>query len=246
MPTQEVATELEWSDVARNLARAMTARGEWAGCPVPLPGFRLHIEDRSPYKRLEHAIQEDRIHVCTNDDVREDQAIVNQWYSRRRQCEVVVVHEGIGKARRARCLAIPNSHTAMKFKATVETLGASIAWDFEMEVKAIQLLAGHVEGHKLRQYLMTGMFLETSSRSGVTYLFRKLRPTLAIRPDNRGGTRVLCALCLHPIAYYAGTFAGSMTPTDDVIAHLLLMRGDEPLFWRRANQHSPSSPEAAI
>lgn len=37
-----------------------------------------------------------------------------------------------------------------------------------------------------------------------------------------------------------------MTPTDDVIAHLTLMRGDEPMFWRRANQHGPDRPEAGL
>lgn len=37
-----------------------------------------------------------------------------------------------------------------------------------------------------------------------------------------------------------------MVPTDDVIAHLLLMRGDERLFWRRANQHHPLDPESGL
>jgi hypothetical protein len=37
-----------------------------------------------------------------------------------------------------------------------------------------------------------------------------------------------------------------MTPTDDVIAHLLLMRGDEAEYWGQANQHRPESPEAGL
>jgi hypothetical protein len=37
-----------------------------------------------------------------------------------------------------------------------------------------------------------------------------------------------------------------MCPTDDVIAHLALMRGDEAMFWRRCNQHPPYRPEAGL
>lgn len=58
--------------------------------------------------------------------------------------------------------------------------------------------------------------------------------------------QILAALCLHPIGFYQGTWAGSMVPTDEVIAHLLLMRGDEPLYWRRANQHPAWSPLAGL
>ena len=95
----------------------------------------------------------------------------------------------------------------------------------------------------MKQYLLTGMFLETSKRSGVHYLFRRLRPTVAISPSS---TKILCTLCLHPIGYYAESWAGAMCPTDDVVAHLMLMRADEPMFWRRANQHAPWRPEAGL
>jgi hypothetical protein len=37
-----------------------------------------------------------------------------------------------------------------------------------------------------------------------------------------------------------------MCPTDDVIAHLMLMRGDEALLWRKANQHPSWVPESGI
>ena len=59
-------------------------------------------------------------------------------------------------------------------------------------------------------------------------------------------TNILCAMCLHPIGYYAGSWAGAMCPTDDVLAHLMLMRGDEKMFWRRANQHAAYLPEAGL
>jgi hypothetical protein len=57
---------------------------------------------------------------------------------------------------------------------------------------------------------------------------------------------VRCTLCLHPIGYYANSWAGAMCPTDDVIAHLMMMRADEPMFWRKANQHPPHRPEAGL
>lgn len=125
------------------------------------------------------------------------------------------------------------------------TLGASDAWSLETESTALQTLAGMLRHRQFRQYLLTGSFLERSQRSGVHYLFRKLRPTLAF--SSRGDQmRILCALCLHPIAYYSGSWAGAMCPTDDVIAHLALMRGDEHMFWKRANQHPSWRKEAGI
>lgn len=45
---------------------------------------------------------------------------------------------------------------------------------------------------------------------------------------------------------YRNTMCGAMCPTDDVMAHLLLMRGDEHMFWRRANQHPPHSPNSGL
>lgn len=93
---------------------------------------------------------------------------------------------------------------------------------------------------------MTGAFIETSPRSGVTYMFRRLRPTLAIKAGPDGDLRILCGLCLHPIGYYAGTWGGAMCPTDDVIAHLCLMRGDEPKFWANSNQHEANHPACGV
>jgi type III restriction enzyme len=56
----------------------------------------------------------------------------------------------------------------------------------------------------------------------------------------------LCALCLHPIGYYGDTWAGVMCPTDEVIAHLLMMRGSEEKFWANANQHPIDHPAAGV
>jgi hypothetical protein len=63
--------------------------------------------------------------------------------------------------------------------------------------------------------MLTGHFPEISKRSGVTYLFRRGRPTIALRQDEEVNY-ALCALCLHPIGYYGDTWAGVMCPTDEV------------------------------
>lgn len=119
------------------------------------------------------------------------------------------------------------------------------AWGIEQEAAAIQTLTTLLRHHQFKSYMLTGMFMEASQRSGVHYLFRKLRPTVAL--TLKGKTpKVLAALCMHPIAYYEGTWAGAMTPTDEVIAHLMLMRGDEHMYWRRANQHPAWMPQAGL
>src|SRR3546814_10910453 len=50
---------------------------------------------------------------------------------------------------------------------------------------------------------------------------------LVMRSHGIDEMRWLCALCLHPIGYYENSWAGAMCPTDDVIAHLMLMRRSE-------------------
>lgn len=127
----------------------------------------------------------------------------------------------------------------------MNTIGIAPAWGIEAESKAIQKLATLLKPHAFRTYMLTGMFLETSNRSRVTYLFRRLRPTVAMSTAGQTVT-VLCGLCLHPIGYYEDTWAGSLVPSDEVIAHLMLMRGDEHLFWKQANQHPAHAVESGI
>ena len=96
-----------------------------------------------------------------------------------------------------------------------------------------------------RLYLLTGHFAEICKRSGLTYLFRKGRPTIALRRDEHF-SYALCALCLNPIGYHGDTWAGVMCPTDEVIAHLLMMRGSEEKYWANANQHPIDRPAAGV
>jgi hypothetical protein len=205
---------------------------------MPIDGMPLTIEPRY-YK----AAELERIGQKEREPPRPDDrpiTVRNAWHDRRHG--TIWVYEEDGRVRHLKA----GRHRRLDME--VMTLGASVAWGIEQEGRAVQLLGTLLKHHAFKQYLLTGMFLETSERSGLTYLFRKLRPTVVLdaRDQEANTTRVLCCLCMHPIGFYDDTWAGAMTPTDDVIAHLMLMRGDEPMLWRRSNQHPPWAPEAGL
>ena len=208
---------------------------EWAGIPMPLADTRLVVEPTYPKAAELAAIGAGEVEKLDGVTIR------NRFWSSRLRSEIVIWDES-GKLQWGRL----SSFNSLPF--ALSTLGCADAWGIEQEHNAIRTLGGMVSHRQLKQYLLTGMFLETSQRSKLTYLFRRLRPTVVLdaRQKDATSTRVLAALCLHPIAYYEGSWAGAMCPTDDVIAHLALMRGDEVMFWRRANQHPPHRPEAGL
>lgn len=212
------------------------ARGDWAGIPMPLDGERLIIE---PTYRKAKELMEFGAKPAKPDD---GWRLRNRWYSDRKRCDILIMEKD-GKIAWG---LVPGIH---HISHDLTTLGCSDAWGLEQEGRALQLLGTMLRHRQMKQYILTGMFLERSARSGVTYLFRRLKPTVACSADKsnpNASMRILAALCMHPIAYYAGSWAGSMCPTDDVIAHLSLMRGDEAMFWRRCNQHPPYRPEAGL
>lgn len=220
----------------RNALQGVAERDcEWAGIPMPLDGQRLVIEPTYPNaKALSEIGAPKREELPANVKVR------NIFWSTRWRCRVWVYEED-GKVGHA---LTPGAHHV---SLDLETLRSAVAWGIEQEANAIQLLASLLPHHQFKNYLLTGMFLETSQRSGVVYMFRKLKPTVAIRLNTKDDTsRILCTMCMHPIAFYEGSWAGAMAPTDDVIAALMLMRGDEHMFWKRSNQHSPEKPEAGL
>lgn len=199
---------------------------------MPLEGHRLVIEPNYPKAMQLMAIGEDV------DEEPTDHRVRNVFYSTKLRCDVVVM-ERDGRVRFGIRPAIHH------LTHDLQTLGASYAWGIEQESAALRTLATLIRPHAFKQYLLSGMFLESSRRSKITYLFRRLKPTAVLRARGES-MRVMCTLCLHPIGYYEGSWAGAMCPTDDVIAHLMLMRGDEPMLWRRANQHAPHRPEAGL
>lgn len=210
---------------------------EWAGIPMPIEGLPLIIEPTYPNA-------EGLMKIGRKEPGDEDAgwSLINRWYSSRHRADVLIMRDPEGKIVHGK---LPAFH---HIKHDLNSLGASDAWGLEQEHRALQLLGEMVSHRQMKHYILTGMFLEKSKRSGVTYLFRRLKPTVACAAGGRpeDSMRILCCLCMHPIAYYADSWAGAMCPTDDVIAHLALMRGDEAMFWRRCNQHPPYRPEAGL
>ena len=212
---------------------------EWAGMPIPVTGEKLIIADGYPFKKqyetLGFAPKESELIYIE----REDETHTTFWSDRHHSYIVVfrnkegrVVHWG----------QVPPIN---RLNLALTTMGCSVAWSIESEARALRTLAELVTYVAFKYYLLTGTFLESSKRSGIFYVFRKLRPTVAMTGAT-GDMRILCSLCLHPIGYYQDSHAGALCPTDDVISHLMLMRADEHYFWRKANQHHPIHPEAAI
>lgn len=215
------------------IRRVSGAHKEWAGIPMPLDDARLVVEPRHPRAKELMGLGQPRA-AAAEDGYR----MRNSWWSHEKRGWIVVMDtpDGISWGYE------PGMH---HLDHDIRTMGCSVAWGLEQESKALRALGELVRHHQLKDYLLSGMFLESSPRSHVTYVFRKLKPTVAIA--NKGGAlSILCTLCLHPIAYYEGSWAGAMCPTDDVIAHLMLMRGDERMLWKRANQHPAWVPESGL
>lgn len=228
--------------------------GEWQGVPVPVPELRMQLCEGHPLAgkiaEAERIIYppEPGSRACHDDEGRE--VLVNKWFSYSRHTWVYLLRDLATGRTKALTEPVSPDSSMTRLTYALSTLAASGAWALDAEANALAKLAGLLSGQQIRTYFLTGSFLETSRRSRVTYLFRKLRPTVAMTSRNRDQKndhmRCLAVLCLHPVGFYRETWAGCMTPTDDVIAHLMLMRGDEPGFWRQASQHDAWSPQAGL
>ncbi len=225
-----------WNAVRTTVGRLSELKGEWAGIPLPIGDEHPLIVEKS-YRFAPAFTRPPEETALENGDKLKRSFRSTKW-----RCLIYIIERPDGKVYH---LKAPHVHG---LGYALGTMMASVAWGIEQEHNALNLLGTLIKHHAFKSYLLTGAFLETSKRSGLTYMFRKLRPTVVI--DSRGGgdseARCLVCLCQHPVGYYQGTWAGALCPTDDVIAHLMLMRGDEVMFWRRSNQHHPSMPEAGL
>jgi hypothetical protein len=221
------------AQVRNNLRSLASLRDQWCGLPMPLEDSDLTVDPRYP---LAHVFKPKE---QVTDEYDTACKMRNTFYSHHKRRDILIWSEADGK------IEWGTSGGVHHFTQDLETMGASVAWGIEQESAAIQLLATMIPHHAFKKYLLTGMFLERSERSGVFYVFRRLKPTVATSGAT-GDMKIIAVLCMHPIAYYSGTWAGAMCPTDDVIAHLSLMRGDEALYWRRCNQHPAYRPEAGL
>lgn len=249
-----VKSPTTWQDVRKGVDRLSDQKEEWEGIPIPLPGIPLRLREghdmREASALFDRATNDVEIEItCGGGDIREDEFIRNVWYSKRLQCKVYVYQQG-DKVFLAKEFA---SHDLCmeRLNLWLQTLGASDAWDEDAEARAREKLRGMLTERQWRHYDLTGSFLEKSPRSQLTYMFRRLRPTVVMSPRHKPGSltdSMLCiaVLCMHPIGYYDRSWGGCMVPSDDVIAHLSWMRGDEAGYWGQANQHQSWHPEAGL
>lgn len=240
----EPGDQFSLNSVIHGLRRVAKEKSEWAGIPTPLSGEQLIVEKSYPCaegfnRAVNNATRRPVERVCRTVDIDETVSLRNTFWSWRWRSDIDI-WEQAGKIRWGLHPAVHG------FPFVLATLGCSDAWSLETECRALETLRTLVSHRQFRQYLLTGTFIESSKRSNLKYVFRRLRPTVVLTCSRGDEIRVLCALCLHPIAYYARSWAGAMCPTDDVISHLMLMRGDEPMLWKRANQHPAWRPEAGL
>ena len=113
----------------------------------------------------------------------------------------------------------------------------------ESELEAGRKLASLISPEDYECYVVTGA-LSVTGKSGTLYIIRKSRPTLAFAQEPR--MKALCALCMHPLGYFSSSWMGAMPPTDEVVAHLLMIRSDEHYFWRKANQIPFDEPNSGV
>lgn len=223
---------------ARNRLREIARKsGQWAGLPMDLEGESMVVHPSYPWAHILNAKRERRIAAHQGGELR----VRNYFWSVRHRCYVWIAQRADGQ-----CISIPDVGTGNSVDMEMRTMACSAAWGIEQESRALKLLGTLVRHHTFAHYLLTGQFLEHSPRSGITYMFRKLRPTIATKEGPDGRMRILTCLCLHPIGYYEQTWAGAMCPTDDVIAHLMLMRGDEHRYWKDANHIPPGRPNSGV
>jgi hypothetical protein len=248
-----IAGDVSWKTVRRLIDRKSEKDDEWQGFPVPLPGIDCRLHDRHPMREKIRQFQLD-VALGREDELKvTGERVVNEWFSRRIGKYVIIVEHSDGRRETIAYWKSPDC-SMDRLNFWLQTIGASDAWDWDAERKAKAKLRAMVTPRAYRHYDLTGSFFETSPRSGLTYVFRRLRPTIVLSPRpteamvKRGSDhmRCLCCLCFHPIGYYEETWAGCLVPTDDVIAHVEMMRGDEAYYWRKANQHAPHLPEAGL
>lgn len=246
---------LTYDDMRRNFDSLAEQVEEWHGIPIPLPELPLRLHARHPMQKFYREWQDEvdgveiEVMVGGPNEVTDDEVIRNEFFSRKANARIVILQQG-DKVFHVKILRSPDQ-SMDRLKYWINTIGSSDAWDMDAEYKAREKLRGMVTERQWRHYDLTGSFFESSSRSRLLYVFRRLRPTVVLSPRQKPDAltesmRCIAVLCMHPIGYYGESWGGCLVPTDDVIAHLTFMRGDEAGYWGEANQHASWTPEAGL
>lgn len=251
-----------WSEVRDRMNEVQKRRGVLGGAPMPMVGIELVIEPRYPNQGLNGFAFDEEYDLDNPDELikalahhllplLEDRLPkieeLNQWFSFARQVTVTVYRERYkdGACSGSKVSTYPAAADRyMMFADTLQV--AAHVWSLDAELKAQSKLREMISDQQWKTYVLAGAFAETSKRSLVTYIFRKGKPTVAIGTLKSGMRSPLCTLCMHGIGYYARTHAGCLVPSDEVISHLLFVRGDEHCYWRQANQTPVYYPQSGI
>ncbi|MBI3956882.1 MAG: hypothetical protein HY340_02730 [Candidatus Kerfeldbacteria bacterium] len=235
------------------LDEMLQQRGIYHGVPLGVGAEHITTENPSLQQLLDRAgIQPENDEPPPDEDGSPSDApdwlIVNEWKTSRawRGAQVWVTLERHRETGRARVWLAPFIPHALRQQVLLDTGGMRCRYtDLQAELRAQRRLREMISDNQWHAFVLADAFLE-HGRSGVIYFLRKNRPTLALGLATDGMYRTLGALCLHPLGYYTGTHAGVMAPSDEVIAHLLHIRGDEHFFWRKANQIPLDSPYSGV
>jgi hypothetical protein len=191
------------------------------------------------------------VHVCKNSDMNNFEWEVNGWPTSG-YVSIMALYEYDGdengvprntKLRPIRRWIFRRNLTNERIAMLIDSWGLRYgAVSVEAEIAAQAYLLKRLTEKQRRSYILGGNFVEESKRSGCAYLLRKGLPTLAFGRENK----LLCALCLHSFGAFSKSFVGLMPPSDEVLAHLLLIRGDEARFWKKSGQHPAWDPMSGI
>lgn len=208
---------------------------------VPLPP--IHDMQRQMVMASDVPLHDFRVVARTEfeEELAKKLKIRNSWSSLGDQ-EVCVIDTEEGP------MVLPRPHAGLRLRKILDSciLRSGMSIRAETELRAMDSLRKRINDRQWDCYVLSGVFAEKSVRSDIHYFFRKGLPTLACSYHGEPNGRVLAALCLHPIGYYQGSHVGLMCPTDEVIAHLLMMRGDERRYWASCGQWSASDTRSGI
>lgn len=172
--------------------------------------------------------------------------VINSWHfkdkkGRRGQ---VIIYEG-ADGRRFHRVGYGSEDWKVRFEWQISSMLARLKSNpLQAEMKAQVKLRSLITEHQYAMYIASGLLIEIG-RSGVWYAVRRGLPTIAFR-HTEGKADVLAALCLKPIGGHKRTFAGVMTPTDEVITTVLLIKADEHGLWKTANHIDIDNPVSGL
>lgn len=217
--------QIGWDEVRRRFNAIATSQGEWAGVPVPVADFRpvLAGDQQRVAQIWPRRLPQEGRH--------------NSWRVNRAYSVYLWEREG-------RTVGLAMNYWAQRLDAIFDTMAARRAVLPDAELVAFMKLLDHLNDGQARDYVVSNMFVERG-RSGLLYVFRRGLPVLTFRTTD-DEVQPRAALCLHPLAFYEGTHAGALPPSDELLALLLMLRADEPFLWRKANQLDIRDPLVAL